>query len=266
MKLFYREFGNAGENIIIAHGLYGSSDNWVSIARQLSDRFRVIVVDLRNHGKSPHSEDHSFELMASDIKTLLIDLNIQKAYFVGHSMGGKVVMQFALSYPTMVKKIAILDVAPKSYISRKSDAINNHHAILHAMMDLNISTLKTRVEIEEYMHTTIGNNTIANFLLKNIARRNDGYYEWKLNVEALYNNLDQILDGFSQYANTEIEPFTGPTLFLRGEKSTYFEDEDLLNARKLFPNCELSTIPNAGHWLHAEQPELVAKSLIYFFD
>lgn len=268
MKLFYREFGTEGEIIIIAHGLYGSSDNWVTIARALGERFRVIAVDLRNHGKSLHHAEHNFDAMAADIKDLLIELNIPKANLIGHSMGGKVVMQFALSYPTMVKKIAVLDIAPKTYTSFKNYGVstNNHPAILAAMLDLNFSTIRSRGEIEDYIRTKIGEDTISNFLLKNIARKADGSYEWKLNVEALNNNLDLILDGFSQYTSSNIEPFKGPTLFLRGEKSGYFQDEDLHNARKLFPNAELSTIPNAGHWLHAEQPRLVINSLTYFFD
>ncbi len=268
MKLFYREFGSSGSVVIIAHGLYGASDNWVTVARELGEKHRVIVVDLRNHGKSPHSPEHSYALMALDIQELLHDLDIKKASFIGHSMGGKVVMQFALSYPLLVDKLAIIDIAPKSYANFQNYGVstNNHTAILSAMVALDFSKITTRGEIESYIKDKIGDDTISNFLLKNVARKSDGNYQWKLNVEALNNNLNEVLDGFSHQWQPTTPTFNGATLFLRGEKSGYFQDEDLHNARKFFPNAELSTIPNAGHWLHAEQPKLLLSSLLYFLE
>lgn len=268
MQLFYREFGTSEEVIIIAHGLYGASDNWATIARALSEKHRVIAVDLRNHGKSPHYPEHNYVLMAADLKELLVNLKITRASFIGHSMGGKVAMQFALTYPSMIIKLAVLDIAPKAYTTFKNYGVttNNHTAILSAMLAVDFSELKSRREIENHIRTQIEDEAISNFLLKNIARKNDGGYEWKLNVKALSDNLNEILDGFSFNQLLNIKPFNGPTLFLRGENSNYFQDEDLHVARKLFPNAELSTIPNAGHWLHAEQPKLVLNSLAYFLE
>lgn len=268
MKLFYREYGSAEKVILIAHGLYGASDNWVTIARVLEKTYRVIVVDLRNHGKSPHSEVHTYYAMANDIKELLNDLSITKANFIGHSMGGKAIMQFALSYPQMVNKIAILDIAPKSYANFQNYGVstNNHPAILTTMLSLNFTTIKARGEIEQYIRNKIGDDSISNFLLKNVARKEDGSYKWKLNIDALYNNLGEILDGFSHYSSSKTNTFTGPTLFLRGAESGYFTDEDLHNTLQLFPKAELTTIPNAGHWLHAEQPTMITNSILYFFE
>lgn len=268
MKLFYREFGAGSETIIIVHGLYGSSDNWATIARELGEKFRVIAIDCRNHGKSPHSTSHTYKDMADDLVELMDDLHISKSSFIGHSMGGKSVMQMALSYPERVKKIAVLDIAPKSYASfhNYGTFTNNHPAILQAMSEIDFTNITTRGEIEQFLKDKIKDESVTNFLLKNIARTHEGNFHWKLNVTALQNNLEEILDGFSQPLNLPNKPFTGDVLFLRGEKSSYFADEDLHLARKLFPRAELSTIPNAAHWLHAEQPKLVTNSLLYFFE
>lgn len=268
MKLFYREFGTDGSPIIIAHGLYGASDNWVSVARELGQKHRVFVVDLRNHGKSPHHDSHTYIDLANDLNELLVELGISKVALVGHSMGGKVMMQFALSFPEKVDKLVVLDIAPKSYATFQNFGVqtNNHSLILEVMRSLDFTSFTTRSDIENYVQSKIGSETISNFLLKNIARKSDGFYEWKLNVEALYNNLNNILDGFSETINQPLTPFKGTTLFLRGEQSSYFLDEDLHLARKLFPNSELTTIPNSGHWLHAEQPKLVVNSLLYFLE
>ncbi len=268
MKLFYREFGENGSPVIIAHGLYGASDNWVSIAREFGLNHRVFVVDLRNHGKSPHSDSHTYIDLSNDIRELFTELNINRASVIGHSMGGKVMMQFALSYPDFVDKLVVLDIAPKSYLNFQNYGIqtNNHPLIIEAMLGLDFSSLTTRSEIESYIQSKIGDKSITDFLLKNIARKSDGFYEWKLNIKALHHNLNDILDGFSNQVPSSDNQFKGATLFLRGERSSYFLDEDLHLTRKFFPNTELTTIPDAGHWLHAEQPKLVINSLLYFLE
>ncbi len=268
MKLFFREYGAGNETLIITHGLYGSSDNWATIARELGDKFRVIVVDCRNHGKSPHASSHTYNDMANDLVELLDDLEIKSSNFVGHSMGGKCVMQLALSYPERIKKMAILDIAPKSYATfhNYGTFTNNHTAILKAMLKIDFTKSQSRMEIEQHLKEEIKDESVCNFLLKNIARSHNGHFYWKLNVTALNDNLGEILDGFSHYVNDTFTPFRGEVLFLRGSNSSYFADEDLHLARKFFPRAELTTIPNAAHWLHAEQPKLVTNSLIYFFE
>jgi len=172
-------------------------------------------------------------------------------------------MHFALTQPQLIDKLVILDIAPKSYASFSNYAkiTNNHLLIIQTMMAVNFEDVKSRHDVDIQMTKQLPDKQLRQFLLKNVARKKDGSYSWRLNLTALHANLEKIMDGLSV---TDHQPVQIPTVFIRGDKSGYVMDEDMLLTRKFFPGSELVTIPNAGHWLHAEQPELLIKTLAYF--
>ena len=243
MKLNYKIFGS-GPSLIILHGLFGMLDNWRSIARMLEGQYQCILVDLRNHGKSPRDGVMNYKVMAEDILELMNDLKINHAVIMGHSMGGKVAMQFALSYPDRVDKLIVVDIAPKKYSS-------HHHAELDAIQSIEPLRLKDRTEAEVTLTKYLGSDQATiQFLMKNLTRRNNGGFEWKANMPVLIAQYDQLMEGV-----TSSSPFTKPTLFIRGERSDSIRDQDWPLVLSLFPFARLVTISNAGHWVHADQPE-----------
>lgn len=267
MELFFREFGNSGTPLIIVHGLYGASDNWVTIGKQLSEHFKVYIIDQRNHGSSPHSSSHSYNDMSNDLLSFMDNNSLKSAHLLGHSMGGKTVMHFALNHPDRTEKLIAVDIAPKSYGSMSNYALktNNHAAIVSAMLHTPLPQLNNRSEIDKHLQDEIPNDQVRQFLLKNIKRATNGVFEWKLNINAISDNLEEILDGFSSISPIEYS-YTKPAIFIKGEKSSYLLDEDMFLTRKYFPKSEFTTIPNAGHWLHAEQPDLFIKTILYFLQ
>ncbi|MBS2097131.1 alpha/beta fold hydrolase [Carboxylicivirga linearis] len=265
MKLFFREYGSDGPKLIILHGLYGASDNWVSIARQLQNDYHVYLIDQRNHGQSPHDSEMNYTVMADDLHEFFLDNKIEKAHLAGHSMGGKTVMRFALTYPELIDKLVVLDIAPKSYASYSNYAqiTNNHSLIIKSLLKLEYKEAKSRTDIDKQLAQYLPSKTLRQFLLKNIDRTKAGDYQWRLNLPVLKENLENIMDGFSDL-DPEAHHVALPSIFITGEKSGYVMDEDTLIIRKYFKDAEIVTIPNADHWLHAEQPELLVKTLAYF--
>lgn len=267
MELFFRKYGH-GPAVIIVHGLYGASDNWVTIARELSTRFEVFLVDQRNHGRSPHSTEHSYELMKEDLLEFMDAQNIPQAVLIGHSMGGKTVMHLAKDYPERVSSLIVIDIAPVSYLetAMKRRHSINHFQILEAMQAINFSQVKGRAEVEESLAKRIPEERIVKFLMKNLHRNEDNSFNWSLNVDALMANLPAILDGLNEKDFAKGRGITGfPVLFIRGAKSDYISKEvfnDIILT--IFPVAELVSIPDAGHWVHAEQPALLIKTLLYF--
>ncbi|WP_430814578.1 alpha/beta fold hydrolase [Carboxylicivirga sp. RSCT41] len=265
MKLFYREYGLKGPKLVILHGLYGSSDNWVSIARQLENDYHVYLLDQRNHGQSPHSTIHDYESMAGDLLEFLDDKEIDKAHVIGHSMGGKTAMRFALAHPGRINKLVILDIAPKSYASFSNYAqiTNNHELIINSLSSTLLDNVKSRKAIDEQLAAKLPDAGLRHFLLKNIERTKQGTFKWRLNLPVIKETLELIMDGFSMLDPEEVRVKI-PSVFIRGEQSGYVMEEDTLIMRKFFKDAELVTIPKAGHWLHAEQPDLLIKTLAYF--
>lgn len=263
MKLFFREYGSKGPSLVIIHGLYGASDNWVSIARQLENNYHVYLIDQRNHGQSPHDASHTYADMAADLLEFFTTHSIEKAHVVGHSMGGKTAMCFALKHPQLIDKLVVLDIAPKSYASFSNYAqiTNNHLLIIQSMLAVDFEHVKSRHDVDAQMSQLLPEKQLRQFLLKNVERQKDGSYTWRLNLPALQVNLEKIMDGLTEQDH---QPANIPTVFIRGDESGYVMDEDMLLARKFFPGSELVTIPKAGHWLHAQQPELLIKTLNYF--
>lgn len=269
MHLFSREVGNGDHTIIILHGLYGASDNWMTIASSLSEEFRIILPDQRNHGRSAHHPEHTYEAMALDLLELINEKGLQKVTLIGHSMGGKTVMRFALDHPKMIDHLIIIDIVPKNYrtVSNFIENTNIHHIILDAMSSVDPTKKENRTDIDEELEKLLPNKPLRQFLMKNIRRSSDGSYQWQLNLEALKNNLPEIMDGFSKYENQN--NFTGVdihTLFIKGETSPYIGNEDLLTIRHFFPNSQTVTIANSGHWLHAEQPDKLIKTILNFIS
>jgi pimeloyl-ACP methyl ester carboxylesterase len=269
MELFFRKYGESGPPLVIVHGLYGSSDNWVAIARGLSDRFEVWVVDQRNHGQSPHSAVHDYHSMREDLRQVMDSQGIKKAVLIGHSMGGKTVMSFAEAWPERVQALVSVDIAPKSYrnLALVSRTAANHSSMIDAMMQLDLTKIQSREDADRALAASIGSERIRSFLLKNLRRGNGDGFSWRINLEALSGNLEAIFEGMDREAIRTRGGITGfPALFISGGNSDYIRVTDLPAIRDIFPTAEIVTIPGAGHWVHAEQPELLVKTIRYFLD
>lgn len=245
MNLNFKIYGS-GDPIIILHGYMGSLDNWQTFAKALSEDYMVITVDQRNHGKSFHSEEFSLELMAEDLKALMESEWIHEAVIMGHSMGGKTAMTFAMMYPDIVEKLIVLDIAPKQYE-------RGHDIILQALNEVPIDEVISRNQVSDVLTKYIDDAGVRLFLMKNLKRKpkTSGHqgYEWKVNLPVLTEQYPAILEQIKG------DPFEEPTLFIRGEKSKYIVDDDMDLITSLFPQSKLETVADAGHWVHAEQPK-----------
>lgn len=254
MQLNYKVFGE-GTPLIILHGLFGTLDNWQSLAKILSEDYMVFIVDLRNHGRSPHSPDFSYELMAEDVHAFMVDNWIHEAYVMGHSMGGKVAMHLATHHEDMVEKLIVVDMAPKTYQP-------SHEAIFQGMLTLDLDQLESRSDADAHLSTYIDSMAVRQFLIKNLhLNREAGKYQWKMNLPVIYDKYQQILE-----ATTLFAAYEGPTLFLKGANSDYIIEEELGDYQRCFPNAELTTIQDAGHWIHAEQPQAFIAAVRQFLE
>ena len=247
MKLNYRKYGS-GEPIIIRHGVFGASDNWQTVGKKLSENFEIYLVDLRNHGLSPHDDEMNYSVMAEDLIDLLNDENLDSAHFVGHSMGGKVAMSLACSNPEKIKKLVVVDIAPKYYPP-------HHQTILSAFHDLDINSIKSRKEADDRLKNTLGDFGVRQFILKNLGRDENNEFEWKINYQAIENNIEELGKGLEKG-----QVFKGQTLFISGLKSDYIKEEDIPLIKEHFPNADFIDI-DAGHWVHAEKPEEVFEAV-----
>lgn len=266
MKLFHRHEGH-GTPLVIVHGLYGSSDNWLTVAKKLSAEYRVHSIDQRNHGRSPNAEEHSYEAMKNDLAGFFDEHRIEKAILIGHSMGGKTVMSFAADYPERVEKLIVVDIAPKDYFLLQDESqFYLHQNILRAMLEIDFTHIESRKQIEYYLQEKIDNLQIVQFLLKNVHRNKESHqYEWRINVPVLYNQLDEIISGVdSRWFDDRIPISNYPVLFIKGANSNYILPEDFASIRRIYPEAEIVEIPDAGHWLHAEQPQLFMEVLWRF--
>lgn len=242
MKLSYRESGE-GKPIIILHGLFGSSDNWLSIARELENEYKVYLVDQRNHGSSPHDDDFTYEAMAADLADFLKEHSIEDPVIIGHSMGGKTAMQFALSYPELLRKLVVVDIAPRYYAP-------HHQTILEGLQSIDVENLESRREADKALANYVKELGVRQFLLKNLGRNSQGGYEWKMNLPVISEKIENV--GQAIEGNT---PFEKPVLFINGAASDYLTEKDEEMIYKLFPQATIQAIQGAGHWVHAEKPE-----------
>lgn len=241
MKLNYKEFGQ-GAPIIILHGLFGTLDNWQTVAKQLAEEYSVYILDQRNHGRSPHMDSQDYKLMAEDLQHFMEANWIHKASIIGHSMGGKTAMQFAQDFPDMVEKLIVVDIAPKAYKG-------GHQQIFEALFALDLSTIESRKEADQFLETRIPDFGVRQFLLKNLTRSKEGGYQWKMNLPVIFESYQNILASITLEAAADM-----PTLFIKGGQSNYIQEEDLALVQSYFPNAVLKTVKKAGHWVHAEAP------------
>ncbi len=265
MKLFFRRYGE-GPPLIILHGLYGSSDNWVTVAKRISGSFTVFLPDQRNHGNSPHSDIHDYESLSKDLLEFTVDQNLKRFFLAGHSMGGKTAVCFAIQWPEMIEGLVIADISPFETKTSNSGSYNQHLAILQVLSETDISKATSRAELEDLFRGSIISGRTMGLILKNIRRNDDGSFSWKINNAALLKNIDSIVDSVVS-PSISIEPVTGfPVLFLRGENSDYLPPADFVKIMKLFPAAEFRIIKNAGHWLHVDNPEAVTEAFLSLLD
>ena len=250
MKLHVREMGE-GFPLVILHGLFGFSDNWQTHAKKLAAYYRVVLVDLRNHGHSPWSDEFSYQLMVNDLKELVDELGIQKMHLLGHSMGGKVAMLFAQQYTKSIDKLLVVDIGIKAYPM-------HHQHILAGMHAIDLNTITARSQAEAILKEHIDSDGVRQFLLKNLYWKDKGKLAWRMNVDVLEREMPEILA-----ALPEKETFV-PTLFIRGALSNYILDEDFSAIEEVFPEAEFVTIDHAGHWVHAEAPEEFIDAVLSF--
>jgi esterase len=249
MQLHHQILGQ-GQPLVLVHGLFGSADNWGSIARHFAQHFQVISIDLRNHGRSPHSASQTYADMADDLLELCNALGLEQIYLLGHSLGGKVAMQFATHYPERVSKLIVVDMAMRAYA-------DEHTHLMDAMQALDLSQLQSRSEVDKALSQTIPNLMVRQFLLTNLVKAGE-QLRWRINLPALKANYAKYIAPISVH-------FEKPSLFIRGERSHYVNESDMAEIQSQFPSAEIVSLPT-DHWVHAEQPELFIKAVEHFLS
>lgn len=243
MKLNYLQYDSqkCSPPLVILHGLFGTGDNWNSVAKELTEVAPVVAPDLPNHGESPHTERFDYREVADDVASFLAGLGIEKCYLLGHSMGGKIAMSLALRRPELVAALVVADIAPKEYQPR-------HREEFEAMEDVRSEGAANRREADRVMARRIENRAIRAFLLKNYRQTESGGYGWRFNLDGVRAHYRDI-SAWPEHQGS----YDGPVLFVTGGRSPYVAKEDETAARELFPRLEVRTISDAGHWLHAER-------------
>ncbi len=254
MQLNFKQYGTQGTALIVLHGLFGSSDNWASIAKNLSEKYTLYVLDLRNHGQSPWSDKWDYESMAQDIKEFVAAQHLQNFYLLGHSLGGKVAMHYACQYGAAagLEKLIIVDISARAY------PIHHHH-ILDALKNIDLTALQGRKEADQALQNTIPEIGVRQFLLKNLQRKEDNAFAWQINLKV----IDEKIENIGKALPLGFR-FEKPTLFIKGETSDYIKADELPTLQQHFPVASLNTIAQAGHWVHAERPAAFVKALTVF--
>lgn len=237
---------SSDEPVVLIHGLFGSYENLGVIERSLSEQYQVINVDVRNHGRSGHSTQMNYQLMVEDLAQTLDALNVKKAAILGHSMGGKLAMTFAVTHPDRVSKLILADIAPVAYPPR-------HHSIFSGLCSIDLTQIKNRADADKQLSQHVKELGVRQFLLKSLVKEEDTF-QWRFNLNALYDNYagligNPIADG----------SYTGPTLFIKGGDSDYILAEHKASITKIFPAAQAKIIQGTGHWLHAEKPAAFTK-------
>jgi len=254
VSLHYNDFGK-GKPVIILHGLFGSSRNWKGIATILASEFRVITVDLRNHGQSGHADSMTYREMAEDVYHLMCQLSLESPVLIGHSMGGKVAMMAALEYQSYIKNLIVLDIAPVTYNHR-------YGKIFAAINSLQLSQFSSRNEAEIIINRTINDLSLTRFLLQNLTRSGTGF-QWRINIPTIEENIE-LINTFPD--NFDSLKWGGPALFLGGQDSRFIQLQFNEAILELFPAAEIELIENAGHMLHIEHPGMVADKIRKFIN
>jgi len=250
MKLFSRQQGQ-GKPLIILHGLLGSSDNWHSLGKLFAETFSVYIVDQRNHGQSPHSDEFNYKLLTEDLEEFIKENKIEKPHIIGHSMGGKTAMNFAVKNPTGVDKLIVVDIVPKKYVVR-------HDRLIEGMKAIPLEEITSRAEAEVALAGYESDPAVRQFLLKNLARDGEGKFVWRVNLTAIDQHLQETGEGMIYKGF-----FDGPTLFINGKKSDYYKDGDEVLIKKTFPQSQI-TFLETGHWVQAEKPQEFSQLVLQF--
>jgi esterase len=238
--------------LVLLHGLFGSGDNWGTIAKHFSLHYQVISVDLRNHGRSPHSDANTYTDMANDLLELCETLGLDRIHLLGHSMGGKVAMQFATQYPDKVEKLLVVDMAPRKY----ADA---HTHLIDAMLSVDLSAMQSRSDVDKALSSKIPEAMVRQFLLMNLVKSDsNSQIAWRINLPALKANYPKLIEAVCEHAH-----FEKPCLFIRGQNSDYVLDSDIAQIKTHFTQARFITLA-AGHWLHAEQPQAFIQAVESF--
>lgn len=250
MNLFYRTLGE-GKPLIILHGLFGASDNWLTHGKRFAENRKVFLLDQRNHGASPHSSEFTYEGMVDDLLKFIQQHDIIRPDVLGHSMGGKVAMRLATHYPDQIDRLVVVDIGPKSYPV-------HHDVILEGLKTIPIDTLQSRQVADGILAKFVDNASTRQFLLKNL-KRTDAGFAWKINLDIIHDQIENVGEGLA-----DDEAFSHPALFIRGSLSDYILDSDIPDLNSHFPNNKLVTIKGAGHWVHAEKPLELAEAVENF--
>ncbi len=240
MKLYFRTLGS-GAPIVIMHGVFGTSDNWITVSKELAKTNHVYLLDLRNHGQSPHSDLFNYAEMAKDLDEFLTDNHLQKPIIIGHSMGGKVAMRYAKDFKN-IGKLIVVDISPRFYP-------RHHETILEGLNAMPLEELQSRQQADDLLAAYIPELGVRQFLLKNLYRNEEGKFDWRLNLKVITDQIDIV--GEPLWEDTRID---APTLFIRGRNSNYILENDETLIKKIFSNVSIETIADAGHWVQAEQP------------
>jgi len=256
MNLHFRQYSDSGMPLLILHGLFGNLKNWNWHARELARDFRLYALDLRNHGESPHSAAMNYPIMANDVLEFIAGEELEEVGILGHSMGGKVAMQLALDNPQCINRLLVVDIAPTSYGAERGD----HEDVFGGLFSIDLSSLRSRTEAESLLASRVEERAVRQFLVSNLVRDEQGNYRWRFNLPALYNNYGRLREGVSGP-----QVFEKPVLFVKGDLSNYLMGEDRSMIRQLFPAANITTMMGAGHWLHAEKPEVFYRLARDFF-
>lgn len=244
VDLHFRSLGS-GRPIVILHGLFGSSDNWGTVARELSGEFHIVLVDQRDHGRSPHTDRVTYPLMAEDVHALVVRLGLKDITLVGHSMGGKTAMWFAHRWPELVKQLVSVDMGPREY------PLSNQAPIIEALTTSDLAGKTSRKEVEQHLARYVPEPGVQQFLLKSLYWETPEKLAWRFNVPVIARDINDIL------AAAPAETIRVPSLFIRGGQSDYITRADIPALKEQFPNSRIETVDFAGHWVHAQAPEEV---------
>ena len=256
VELHHEQFGE-GPDLVILHGLFGSGNNWRSFAKNLSKDFRISLLDLRNHGKSPHSAEIDYVLMLEDVLLFLEQKTAGSVSVLGHSMGGKTAMQLALRHPKKINNLIVGDISPVVY--KHGDG---HQSYLQALNTIPLKQGLTRTQIDNLLSQSIPERTVRAFLLTNLEIRSN-QSRWKINLTALEENLGDLMDFPIE---PKMLPFEKNCLFIAGSNSNYIQTDHQPIMQSWFPKHRLVQLKNCGHWLHVDQPEALTKTLKYFLS
>ena len=242
MKLYSRVLGE-GQPLLIIHGLFGMSDNWQSLAKRYADYFEVHLIDQRNHGRSPHADEFSYLHLSNDIHQYIVDNQLNDVIIIGHSLGGKTAMQFAVSYAEFLSKLIIVDISPRFYPI-------HHDKIIEGLKMLDFSILESRSQADAVLSEYIEEGDVRQFLLKSMYWKEKGQLDFRFNLKSISQNIANVGEALDNEANCSI-----PTLFIKGGNSNYINDDDEDLIFKHFTDAEIQTVDEVGHWLHAEKPQ-----------